>query len=141
MIKQMDSNITRLSLGSVILLNLLACNQINKAERKEAITSKDTCVYNASQYDKIIFDLSCQNCHLKYGGQIEKIPTFETLSILDSLKLVDYVFTKKHKGWYTKNGAFKSNRLDSLSNCDIKNIIHYIKDYGKPQAPVPDGKK
>jgi len=50
---------------------------------------------------------------------------------MDSLKLIDFVFTKKHKGWYGKTGTFKTPRMDTLSECQIKSVIRYIKDQGR----------
>ncbi len=50
---------------------------------------------------------------------------------MDSLKLINYVFKKKHKDWYSKNGTFKAARMDTLSECEIKSVIRYIKDQGR----------
>ncbi|WP_157263331.1 hypothetical protein [Pedobacter sp. R20-19] len=45
--------------------------------------------------------------------------------------LIDYAFTKKHKGLYSKTGTFKASRMDTLSDCEIKSVIRYIKDFGR----------
>lgn len=53
---------------------------------------------------------------------------------MDSVKLVSYAFTKKHKGWYGKTGTFKDAKMDTLSDCEIKSAIRYIKDAGRSIA-------
>ena len=58
----------------------------------------------------------------------KNIFTFQEISSMDSLKLIDYAFTKKHKGWYSKSGTFKGSKMDTLSDCEIKSVIRYIKD-------------
>ncbi|MCX2583083.1 hypothetical protein [Pedobacter sp. MR22-3] len=62
--------------------------------------------------------------------------TFRGLAAMDSLKLIDYAFTKKHKGWYSKNGDFKTARMNTLSDCEIRSVIRYIKDFGR-DIPMP----
>jgi len=47
------------------------------------------------------------------------------------LKLINYAFNKKHKGWYSKNGIFEMAKMDTLTDCEIKSVIRYIKDYGR----------
>jgi len=61
----------------------------------------------------------------------KNIFTFQEISNMDSLKLIDYAFTKKHKGWYSKSGTFKGSKMDTLSDCEIKSVIRYIKDAGR----------
>jgi len=65
------------------------------------------------------------------GNRLNEISTFEELAKMDSLKLINYAFTKKHKGWYSKTGSFKTARMDTLTDCEIKNVIRYIKDAGR----------
>jgi len=55
---------------------------------------------------------------------------------MDSLKLLNFVFTKKHNGNYSMKGAFKTARMDTLSDCEIKSAIRYIRDYGR-DIPIP----
>jgi hypothetical protein len=55
---------------------------------------------------------------------------------MDSLKLVNYAFTKKHKGWYGKNGTFKASKMDTLNKCEIKSVIRFIKDYTRDTPPM-----
>lgn len=62
--------------------------------------------------------------------------TFRELSNLDSLKLIEYVFKKKHNGWYEKNGTFMASRMDTLNDCEIKSVIRYIKDYNRDTPPM-----
>ncbi len=56
--------------------------------------------------------------------------TFSDLVSMDILKLIDYVFNKKHKGWYSKTRTFKASQMDTLSDCEIRNVIRFIKDFG-----------
>ncbi|MBE5322345.1 hypothetical protein IM793_24600 [Pedobacter sp. MR2016-19] len=133
----MDSNIIKLSLGSLLTLLIISC--INKSENNSnamVIKKKiiDTCKYYAYDAHQIVSNLSCKSCHL--SPDLEERddrgwPTFRGLAAMDSLKLIDYVFTKKHKGSYSKNGAFKTTIMDTLNECEIKSVIRYIKDSGR----------
>ncbi|WP_316828228.1 hypothetical protein [Pedobacter miscanthi] len=127
----MVSNTIRLSLGSLLFFAMLACT--NKSKNTENIAVKKkidaTCKYYAYDAQQTVSNLGCYNCHVRTDKRLFEIPTFSELSIMDSLKLVDYAFTKKHKGNYSKKGAFKTSRMDTLTDCEIKSTIRYIKDY------------
>ncbi|MGN7989213.1 hypothetical protein ACTJKC_17830 [Pedobacter sp. 22226] len=134
----MVSNTIRLSLGSLLIFLMLACrsepdNVTNVAQKKPI----DTCRYYRYDARHIVSDLGCYNCHVKNGERWYEMPTFKELSAMDSLKLIDYAFTKKHKGWYSKNGTFKTVKMDTLSDCEIKSAIRYIKDYNRDLPPMP----
>ncbi|WP_316804703.1 hypothetical protein [Pedobacter nototheniae] len=133
----MVSNTIKLSLGSSLFCILLfACqNENNDINTKSA----NTCKFSRYEAGEIISNLGCKNCHIT--SIKEKIDTkgsisFIGLAAMDSLKLIDYTFTKKHKGWYSKNGTLKATRMDTLSDCEIKNVIRYIKDSGR-DIPMP----
>jgi len=133
-------NITKLSLGSLLMPMIISCNNQSEHNANAVIVNKklkDTCKYQAYDEHQIISNLSCKSCHLSPDIEIEDDrgwPTFRGLANMDSLKLVDYVFTKKHQDSYSKNGAFKTNIMDTLNDCQIKSVIRYIKDSGRDIA-------
>ena len=127
----MDSNIIKLSLGSSILLLLVISCQDNNNPIEKTV---NICKYYRYDAHQIVSNLGCQNCHLPYvAGQKDDRgwATFNDLAIMDSLKLVNYTFTKKHKGWYSKTGTYKEAKMDTLNECEIKSVIRYIKDSGR----------
>ncbi|OWK71740.1 hypothetical protein CBW18_04530 [Pedobacter sp. AJM] len=134
----MVSNTIKLSLGSILFFLFVACineNKINiKAQKKNSLP--DSCRYYAYDARQIISNLSCYNCHIRRGERLNNILSFDELATMDSSKLVNFVFIKRHNGNYSMKGAFKTNRMDTLSDCEIKNAIHYIKDYGR-DIPMP----
>ncbi len=80
--------------------------------------------------------LGCDNCHTQLGSnKFKDIPTFSGISAIDSLKMIDFAFKKRHNGWYNKN--LKSVRMDTLNDCEIKSVIRYIKDYNRDLPPMP----
>lgn len=134
----MVSNIIKLSLGSLLVLVVFACT--NGSKNTKNITPKkivDTCRYYRYDARQIVSNLGCYNCHVRTDERLFKIITFSELSKIDSLKIIDYAFTKKHKGWYSKTGTFKKSRMDTLSDCEIKSAIRYIKDYNR-NIPMPN---
>ncbi|RLJ77198.1 hypothetical protein [Pedobacter alluvionis] len=134
----MVSNTIRLSLGSLLILSMLACR--SKPDNVTHIAPKktiDTCRYYRYDARHIVSNLGCYNCHVRTDERLFKIITFSELSTIDSLKIIDYAFTKKHKGWYSKTGTFKKSRMDTLSDCEIKSAIRYIKDYNR-NIPMPN---
>lgn len=140
MIEQMISNIIKLGFGSFLFLFIVAC--VNKPKSKDNIVSnkkilKD-CRYYAYDAQQIVSNLGCYNCHVRTNERLFEIPTFSEISIIDSLKLLKYTFTKKHKGWYDKSGTFKKSRMDTLSDCEVKSVIRYIKDYNRDTPPMPN---
>lgn len=128
----MVSIIIRLSLGSLLIFTMLACRSkpenITSTNPKKSI---DTCRYYRYDARQIVSSLGCYNCHIKNSKRWYEMPTFKELSAMDSLKLVNYAFIKKHKGWYSEKGTFKTARMDTLSKCEIKSVIRYIKDFGR----------
>jgi len=134
----MVSNTIRLSLGSLLILSMFACR--SKPDSVTNIAPKktiDTCRYYRYDARHIVSNLGCYNCHVKSGERWYEIPTFKELSSMDSLKLINYAFTKEHKGWYGKTGTFKTARMDTLTDCEIKSAIRYIKDYNRDLQPMP----
>jgi len=132
----MVSNLIKLSLGSLLSILLFACQNVKENIIKKSV---DTCRFSRYDVGQLISNFGCKNCHI--GSIEERIDSkgsisFRGLAAVDSLKLIDYIFTKKHKGWYNKDGNFKTARMDTLSECEIKNIIRYIKDSGR-DIPMP----
>ena len=121
-------NLIKLSLGSLLISLFFSCQ--NATEYKNSVGNKtsDTCRYYRYDAGQIISNYGCKNCHVSIN--VNKIDTYGLITLrglaaMDSLKLIDYAFTKKHKGWYSKNGDLKTARMDTLSDCDIRNIILY----------------
>ncbi|WP_029286899.1 hypothetical protein [Pedobacter sp. R20-19] len=135
----MASNLTKLSLGSLSIFLFLSCQ--NATEYKNSVGNKtsDTCRYYRYDAGQIISNLGCKNCHVSFNVDkidVYGITTWRGLAAMDSLKLIDYAFTKKHKGWCSKNGDFKTAKMDTLSDCEIRSVIRYIKDFGR-DIPMP----
>ncbi|WP_157255358.1 hypothetical protein [Pedobacter sp. Leaf216] len=138
----MVSNIIRLSLGSLLIISfIIGCTGKNNKEAATKNRAKmlvDTCdaLYLAKGSD-LEFNIGCRSCHVEQEKRYyPKVPSYFELSKMDSLKLRDFIFISKHKGYF-KSERFLSNKiktLDSLSDCDRKNLIHYIKEYNRPQA-------
>jgi len=132
----MVSNTIKISLGNLLLIFFFSCQNIQKNVNRKTL---EKCSYSRYEAGQIISNLGCKNCHIRmtiakkdeYGS-----PTFIGLAAMDSLKLIDYAFAKKHKGWYSKTGSFKALRMDTLSDCEIKSAIRYIKDAAR-NIPMP----
>lgn len=132
----MVSNIIRLSFVNLLLIAILSCTTKPKKTTKMSVTKKviDTCRYYAYDAHQIVSNLGCWNCHLRILPEQKDDrgwATFNDLAIMDSLKLVNYTFTKKHKDWFSKNGPYKDAKIDTLSECEIRSVIRYIKDSGR----------
>ena len=127
----MVSNLTKLSLGSLSIFLFLSCQNAKKNNKIINKKSVDTCRYYAYNAGRIVSNLGCYNCHVRVDHRWYDMLTFSELSQMDSLKLIDYAFTKKHKGWYSKTGTFKASQMDTLSDCEIRSVIHYIKDFSR----------
>lgn len=129
----MVSNTIKISLGSLLFFVIMAC--LNDSENNTRVIKKitvDSCKFYKYDARQTISNLSCYNCHVRLEKRLDNnIATFSELSAMDSLKLIDYAFTKRHKGDYGKKGAFKTSEMDSLSECEIKNAIQYIKNYNR----------
>jgi hypothetical protein len=137
----MGSNTIKLSFVSLLLIAILSCTTKPKKITNVNVTKKviDTCRYYAYDAHQIVSNLGCWNCHLRILPQQKDDrgwPTFNDLATMDSLKLVNYTFIKKHKGWYSKIGTYKAAKMDTLSECEIKSVIRYIKDSGR-DIPLP----
>jgi len=134
----MVSNIIKLSLGSLLFFVFVACLNKNKIDikvfKKSSLT--DSCKYYAEDARQLVSNLSCYSCHITGGERLNDIPSFDKLAAMDSLKLVNYVFIKKHNGDYNRKGAFQTSKMDTLSDCEIKSAIRYIKDAGR-NIPMP----
>ncbi len=134
----MASNTIKLSLGSILLCLFFACT-IEPRSNKSVFQKKnvtDTCGYSKYNARQIMTGLGCDNCHTKLGSaKFRDIPTFSDISTFDSLKMIDFAFIKRHNGWYNKN--LKASRMDTLTNCEIKSVIRYIKDFGR-DVPLPN---
>ncbi len=127
----MVSNLIKLSLGSLVCFFIMACISKPQNTAGSQTIMIDTCKYYKYNSHQVISNLGCYNCHVRAGDRWYDMPTFSELSQMDSLMLIDYAFTKKHKGLYSKTGTFKASRMDTLSDCEIKSVIRYIKDFGR----------
>jgi len=105
----MISNLTKLSLGGLLCFFIMSCisKPQNTVDSKKVII--DTCSYYKYNAHQVISNLGCYNCHVRVDERWYDMLTFNELSQMDSLKLIDYAFTKKHKGWYSKTGTFKAS--------------------------------
>jgi hypothetical protein len=135
----MVSNIIRLSLGSFIICLLLSsCNsQESKHIKDVTYTKNDTCRLDLSRGEAVILKLGeCRYCHLINDVPRFKknIPIFKELATLDSLKLSNFIFVGKHNGMYKKVFPQVVKRIDSLDDCQKRNLIHFIKDAGRNQV-------
>ncbi|MGN7985780.1 hypothetical protein ACTJKC_00485 [Pedobacter sp. 22226] len=139
----MDLNITKLILGSfLIILFIIGCKGENKevTTKNDAKMLADTCgaLYPAKG-SELEFSIGCRSCHAQQEKRIySHVPSYFELSKIDSLKLRDFIFISKHKGYFKKEPFLnhKIKTLDSLSDCDRKNLIHYIKEYNRPHVYI-----
>lgn len=124
----MVSNTIKLSLGSLLFFLFVGCLIKNKIDIQVSKKSSlpDSCKYCAEYASQLVSNLSCYSCHIKGGERLNDISSFDELVAMDSLKLVNYVFIKKHNGDYNRKGAFQTSRMDTLSDCEIKSVIRYI---------------
>ena len=140
----MDLNITKLSLGSLLLV-LLTLSCINRNNDKSDALAKiktDTCKIDPEKADALGSDISCTSCHTLAKERVSPdVFTMKEVSDMNSLKLRDFLFIIRHKKNLSlyKEAAITKQRLkkiDSLSDCDRKNLIHYIKEYNRPHLYI-----
>jgi hypothetical protein len=144
----MDLSTIKRSLGNLLLILCLASGCINKTKVKDDTNEAtkrviiDTCKLSFDKGYEIGSNISCRNCHAQ-GEQRNalNLPTMNELSRMDSLKLSGFLFTTKHQ----KNLDFfkdspismlRLKRIDSLSACDRKNLVHFIKEYSRPHQYI-----
>jgi hypothetical protein len=144
----MDLNTIKPSLGNLLIILLFAAGCINKTKVKDDTNkatkriTTDTCKLSFDKGYEIGSNISCRSCHAQ-GEQRNalNLPTMNELSGMDSLKLSGFLFTTKHK----KNLDFfkdspismlRLKRIDSLSECDRKNLLHFIKEYSRPHKYI-----
>lgn len=129
--------ITVTILGS-LLYGLVACNfkrsDEHKLEEQTAVQAlKDSCRLSQSDGRSLFTRYSCSSCHLLSSGHItdstylsnfgkKKTLNLAELSKLDSLHIQRYLIPSKHQGLFDKSAPF-----DSASNCDVQNLIFYIR--------------
>ncbi|KQM77075.1 hypothetical protein ASE74_17580 [Pedobacter sp. Leaf216] len=95
----MDLNITKLSLGNLllVLLTLSCINRNNDKSEALAKTKTDTCKLNVEKAAQIGEDIKCINCHTQRDKRITPdLLTMKEVSGMDSLKLRDFLFIIKH---------------------------------------------
>jgi len=133
----MASNFKNLSLGSLLICVVIACtNNPSKEAAKSVKQLTDTCG-DLKQYTGsfILSDVGCSGCHtLADKRSFPELPTFSEVAATDSLKLSNYIFKTKHNNLYIKEPMLREHgnkKLDSLSDCQKKSLIHYIKDYDR----------
>lgn len=127
-------NTIKVSFGSVLLLLFVACtNTGNQHNRQNSISKvqKDTCQLDLGAAESIELHVGCGNCHTyDPKRQFPQVPTFKEIADIDSLTLSDFIFKTRHKGYFLKDTILSNHNnkaLDTLSECDKKNLIHFIK--------------
>ncbi|WP_157263330.1 hypothetical protein [Pedobacter sp. R20-19] len=130
------SNLIKLSLGSLLVFLIFACTNETKSIKQVSTEIMDTCKYYKSDARKVVSSLSCYTCHVKAEVRVNNMPTFSEISSMDSLKIINFAFIKKHNGWFSNTGVYKSARMDTLNDCEIKSVIRYIKDYNRDTPPM-----
>lgn len=144
----MDLNTIKLSLGNLLMILFLTAGCVNKTKVNDHTnkstnrTITDTCKLSFDKGYEIGSNISCRSCHAQSEQRNAlNLHTMHELSRMDSLKLSDYLFITKHK----KNLDFFKNspismlrlkRIDSLSECDRKNLVHFIKEYSRPHKYI-----
>ncbi|GAA4201280.1 hypothetical protein GCM10022289_14400 [Pedobacter jeongneungensis] len=133
----MDFNITKLSLGSLLMV-LIALSCRNNDKTDVLVKNKtDTCKVDTEKAEKLGRGISCTSCHTLADERVgPNVFTMKEVSDMDSLKLRDFLFIIKHKKNLSlyKDAPIAKQRLekiDSLSECDRKNLIHYVKEYNR----------
>lgn len=142
----MDLNTIKLSLGNLLMISFLTAGCINKTKVNDhtdtntAIT--DSCKLSFNKGYEIGSNISCRSCHAQSEQRNAlNLPTMHELSRMDSLKLSNFLFITKHK----KNLDFfkespisilRLKRIDSLTECDRKNLVHFIKEYNRPHKYI-----
>jgi len=105
-----------------------------KEATKPAKSLTDTCG-DLRQYTGsfILSDVGCSGCHtLTDKRSFPELPAFSEVAATDSLKLSNYIFKTKHNNLYIKEPMLRDHgnkKLDSLSECQRRSLISYIKDY------------
>ncbi|QNK60988.1 hypothetical protein H7F33_10335 [Pedobacter sp. PAMC26386] len=135
----MGLNIIKLSLGSLIIFcSLFACNNSQSKQVKSVIiVQKDSCRLDLSKGEAVVLNLGeCRYCHLRNDVPRFKknIPIWKELAGMDSLKLSNFIFVGKHNGMYKKVFPAVLKRIDSLDDCQKRNLIHFIKAASRNQV-------
>ncbi|WP_316824050.1 hypothetical protein [Pedobacter miscanthi] len=141
----MHLNITKLSLDSFLIIFLAVSCTENKKYKSETIKIQpkkiiDDCVtLDLAKGNNLEFNVGCSGCHTAHEKRnLLNVPSFPELSRIDSLKLSDFIFLSKHNGYFKKEPTlnFRIKKIDSLSECDRKNLIHFIKQYNRPHVYI-----
>lgn len=137
----MGSNLIRLSLISMISLIAVACLNSTPKKSSSIITNVkiDSCSYKESDAVDAEMITGCANCHTYNEHRtFPEVPTYKEISALDSLKLSDFIFKTRHNGYFIKETKLNRNNkaIDSLNECQRKNLVHFIKDYNR-KIPTP----
>lgn len=128
-------NTIKLGLGSLFVLLILACSGNKVKEKKQSGTTmlnKNSCNLSLANGRQIVNKLGCRNCHSRndYGpAPMKNIPLFIKVSAMDSIKLAEYIFKTRHNNMYNKELKDSGKKLDSLNDCERKDMISYIKSY------------
>lgn len=130
----------KLSLSNLLIILLtLSCR--NSTEHKTTSLAKtvvDTCKVAPEKAEELGQDISCTSCHTSADERVSPdVFTMKEVSNMDSLELREFLFIVKHKKNLSlyKDAPIAKQRLkkiDSLSDCDRKNLINYIKQYNRP---------
>jgi hypothetical protein len=142
----MELNTIKLSLGSLLLTFLIfGCADHKKStEETKHKPIQDTCGawYSAVGNDirdakgnEIESAIGCRSCHSPRDTRdFRNLLTMHEISAIDSSKLDDFIFTTKHNDLFKKipDAQFRIKKIDSLSECDRKNLLHFLKGYSRP---------
>ena len=134
----MASNILKLSFGSILISVLFACTgtpEKGSVKHQPSTIKKDTCELRSYIGDNIDLKVGCSGCHGPWDKRTyPNVPTFSEISAIDSLRLVTFIFKTKHKGYYLKEPMLRDHgnkKLDSLDDCQKRNLVHFIKNYNR----------
>ena len=123
-----------ISLGSIAIVLFISCNQGNK--RTESAKSKPamqklSCILDLGATESIELHVGCGNCHTSNANRaFSNVPTYAEIAAIDSLKLSDFIFKKRHNGYFLRDTILLNHNnkaIDTLDECERRNLIHFIK--------------
>ena len=114
---------------------LIGCTSGTTVEsRQVAFTPTNNCKADRIKGRILADKLSCTNCHFVWDEAVrlrKDIPLLREISLMDSVKLSSYIFNTRHNGMFSEDFPDAKNTIENLSDCDQKNLIHYLKDHNR----------
>lgn len=117
---------------------MLSCSNGGKKKPDKAevqVAHKDSCILDLGAAQSIESKVGCANCHTPSPvRKYPEVPRYAELSAMDSLKLSDFIFKTRHKGLFLSDTSFRNHQnkaIDTLNECERRNLIHYIKNFKK----------